>query len=119
MEALSEKEQDVNFEVSAKATRNLNEYERKRSMSLVDGCMAEQKPPLMKEGSMVKWLRHRPFTAVTRVQIPLESLRVVSFKCAVVAQLAEQLICNQQVTGSSPVNGFKGPLAQLVRAIGS
>ena len=23
------------------------------------------------------------------------------------AQLAEQLICNQQVTGSSPVNGFK------------
>ena len=24
-----------------------------------------------------------------------------------VAQLAEQLICNQQVTGSSPVNGFK------------
>ena len=25
---------------------------------------------------------------------------------AVVAQLAEQLICNQQVTGSSPVNGF-------------
>ena len=25
---------------------------------------------------------------------------------AVVAQLAEQLICNQQVTGSSPVNGL-------------
>ena len=25
-------------------------------------------------GSMVKRLRHRPFTAVTRVQIPLESL---------------------------------------------
>ena len=25
-------------------------------------------------GSMVKWLRHRPFTAVTGVQIPLESL---------------------------------------------
>ena len=24
-----------------------------------------------------------------------------------VAQLAEQLICNQQVTGSRPVNGFK------------
>ena len=37
------------------------------------------------------------------------------------AQLAEQLICNQQVTGSSPVVGFvkNGPLAQLVRAIGS
>ena len=28
-----------------------------------------------KQGSMVKRLRHRPFTAVTGVQIPLESLR--------------------------------------------
>ena len=35
-------------------------------------------------------------------------------KYAVVAQLAEQLICNQQVTGSSPVNGLRGPLAQLL-----
>ena len=29
-------------------------------------------------------------------------------RCADVAQLAEQLICNQQVTGSSPVVGFMG-----------
>ena len=44
-----------------------------------------------------------------------------------VAQLAEQLICNQQVIGSSPIIGFfegtrvleQGPLAQLVRATGS
>ena len=48
-----------------------------------------------------------------------------------VAQLAEQLICNQQVIGSSPIIGLLiyisgpfetklyGPLAQLVRAIGS
>ena len=45
-----------------------------------------------------------------------------------VAQLAEQLICNQQVNGSSPFIGFffylctrkgYGPLAQLVRATGS
>ena len=40
-----------------------------------------------------------------------------------VAQLAEQLICNQQVIGSSPIIGFTrkgcGPLAQLVRATGS
>ena len=37
------------------------------------------------------------------------------------AQLAEQLICNQQVNGSSPFIGFSfsGPLAQLVRAAGS
>ena len=88
---------------------------------------------------MVKRLRHRPFTAVTGVQIPLESLiglmagevsavslvslfRVSLF--ADVAQLAEQLICNQQVIGSSPIIGLTvltvfGPLAQLVRATGS
>ena len=40
-----------------------------------------------------------------------------------VAQLAEQLICNQQVIGSSPIIGLTiycfGPLAQLVRATGS
>ena len=50
-----------------------------------------------------------------------------STKCADVAQLAEQLICNQQVIGSSPIIGFfegtrvleQGPLAQLVRATGS
>ena len=38
-----------------------------------------------------------------------------------VAQLAEQLICNQQVIGSSPIIGFPlfGPLAQLVSATGS
>ena len=43
--------------------------------------------------------------------------------CADVAQLAEQLICNQQVIGSSPIIGLTikgfGPLAQLVRATGS
>ena len=64
---------------------------------------------------MVKRLRHRPFTAVTRVRFPSESFN------ADVAQLAEQLICNQQVIGSSPIIGlpFCGPLAQLVRATGS
>ena len=41
-------------------------------------------------------------------------------KYADVAQLAEQLICNQQVNGSSPFIGFLyGPVAQLVRATGS
>ena len=81
-------------------------------------------------GSMVKRLRHRPFTAVTRVRFPLESLAVKLIRSAEhyadVAQLAEQLICNQQVIGSSPIIGLVltglndfGPLAQLVRAIGS
>ena len=48
------------------------------------------------------------------------------YSYADVAQLAEQLICNQQVIGSSPIIGLVltglkdfGPLAQLVRAIGS
>ncbi len=31
---------------------------------------------------------------------------VISIKYADVAQLAEQLICNQQVIGSSPIIGF-------------
>ena len=58
-------------------------------------------------GSMVKRLRHRPFTAVTGVQIPLESLPTMfGVYDADVAQLAEQLICNQQVIGSSPIIGF-------------
>ena len=72
-----------------------------------------------KQGSMVKRLRHRPFTAVTGVQIPLESSceleneiferhaeSNVKREHADVAQLAEQLICNQQVNGSSPFIGF-------------
>ena len=58
---------------------------------------------------MVKRLRHRPFTAVTGVQIPLESLRN---SYADVAQLAEQLICNQQVNGSSPFIGFNGQIPE-------
>ena len=74
------------------------------------------------EGSVVKRLRHRPFTAVTRVRFPSESCKmyILHNSCyADVAQLAEQLICNQQVIGSSPIIGFHGPLAQLVRATGS
>ena len=38
------------------------------------------------------------------VQVPLLVLIVI----ASVAQLAEQLICNQQVVGSSPTAGFGG-----------
>ena len=57
---------------------------------------------------MVKRLRHRPFTAVTGVQIPLESLLVnliSPYKCRH-GSMAEQLICNQQVVGSTPTVGF-------------
>ena len=64
----------------------------------------------MSYGSVVKRLRHRPFTAVTRVRFPSESFDQISDHNvklnADVAQLAEQLICNQQVIGSSPIIGL-------------
>ncbi len=50
----------------------------------------------MKSGSMVKRLRHRPFTAVTRVRFPLESYGIL-------AQLGEHLPYKQRVIGSSPI----------------
>ena len=69
------------------------------------------------DGPMVKRLRHRPFTAVTRVRFPLGSLSLIKkhvlFNASILlkedadmAQLAEQLICNQQVEGSSPPIGL-------------
>ena len=62
----------------------------------------------VKYGPVVKRLRHRPFTAVTRVRFPSGSFAdFLHYKqYADVAQLAEQLICNQQVIGSSPIIGF-------------
>ena len=52
-----------------------------------------------------KWLRGQavktsPFHGGNTGSIP------VGVICADVAQLAEQLICNQQVIGSSPIIGF-------------
>ena len=38
---------------------------------------------------------------------PYRSHFILNIKCADVAQLAEQLICNQQVIGSSPIIGLK------------
>ena len=61
-----------------------------------------KKPAKGRYGPVVKRLRHRPFTAVTRVRFPSESFRFY----ADMAQLAEQLICNQQVNGSSPFIGL-------------
>ena len=60
-----------------------------------------------------------PFHGGNTGSIPVGVISVIAY--ADVAQLAEQLICNQQVIGSSPIIGFFffGPLAQLVRATGS
>ena len=65
-----------------------------------------------------------PFHGGNTGSIPVGVISVIAY--ADVAQLAEQLICNQQVIGSSPIMGLVltglkdfGPLAQLVRATGS
>ena len=63
---------------------------------------------------MVKRLRHRPFTAVSRVQIPVGSPN------GSIAQLGEHLPYKQGVTGSSPVtstNYLYGLVVQLVRML--
>jgi hypothetical protein len=72
-------------------------------------------PPLISYyGPLVKWLRHRPFTAVTRVRIPYGSL---SF-CGGLAQLGEHLPYKQGVGGSIPssstmiVAGWSSPVAR-------
>ena len=76
-------------------------------------------------GSMVKRLRHRPFTAVTRVRFPLESLKKYGLvaqlvrappchgggrrfesdrgRYGILAQLGEHLPYKQRVIGSSPI----------------
>ena len=54
-------------------------------------------------GPLVKRLRHRPFTAVTRVQIPYGLLTIHgNGYFTSVAQLVEHSIDNGEVYGSSP-----------------
>ena len=61
---------------------------------------------------MVKRLRHRPFTAVTRVRIPVRS------PYGRLAQLGEHLPYKQGVIGSSPIVPTKyGLVVQLVRML--
>ena len=55
------------------------------------------------------WLRGQavktsPFHGGNTGSIPVGVISVIAY--ADVAQLAEQLICNQQVIGSSPIIGF-------------
>ena len=51
--------------------------------------------------------------------VPGRQLSNLSGEACWRGSMAEQLICNQQVVGSTPTVGFFGPLAQLVRATGS
>ena len=60
--------------------------------------------PLGQQGPLVKWLRHRPFTAVTRVRVSYGS------PYGGVAQPVEHLLHTQGVTDSSSVvSTKKGP----------
>ena len=52
----------------------------------------------------LSWLERRPVTAEVVGSSPIWV--VFLLERADVAQLAEQLICNQQVIGSSPIIGF-------------
>ena len=66
----------------------------KGSNPLLSVCESYKYDPL------VKWLRHRPFTAVTWVQIPYGSWN------ASLAQLVEQRYRKPWVTGSTPATGM-------------
>ena len=63
-------------------------------------------------GPLVKWLRHRPFTAVTRVRIPYGSPKFNKLINTLsnnggLAQLGEHLPYKQGVGGSSPSSSTK------------
>ena len=55
--------------------------------------------PATNLGPMVKRLRHRPFTAITRVRVPVGSFIFYGS----LAQLGEHLPYKQRVIGSSPI----------------
>ena len=56
-------------------------------------------------GPLVKRLRHRPFTAVSRVRFPYGSYSFL-LNFAGLAQLVEHLNRNQRVEGSTPLAGM-------------
>ena len=58
-------------------------------------------------GPLVKRLRHRPFTAVTRVRVPYGSfILIVTFLFGGLAQLGEHLPYKQGVSGSIPLTSI-------------
>src|SRR6478752_3545821 len=68
-------------------------------------------------GPLVKRLRHRPFTAVTRVRIPYGSpLMFIYIFCGGLAQLGEHLPYKQGVGGSIPSSSTIDYLSQRLHA---
>ena len=67
-------------------------------------------------GPLVKRLRHRPFTAVTRVRVPYGSLTInVNGYFISIAQLVEHFADNGEVFGSSPNRNIGNERLQDVR----
>ena len=66
--------------------------------------LQEYPAPLGQPGPLVKWLRHRPFTAVTRVRVPYGSPIYGG-----VAQPVEHLTFNQRARDSSSLERTKIP----------
>ena len=61
----------------------------------------------LQTGPLVKRLRHRPFTAVTRVRVPYGSfILIVTFLFGGLAQLGEHLPYKQGVSGSIPLTSI-------------
>ena len=109
----------------------MSEEEQPRSASEFDACVGRAESGVScDEAQWLSWLERRPVTAEAVGSSPswvvfiwdlssagrasalqaeghrFEPYRSHPIKYADVAQLAEQLICNQQVNGSSPLIGF-------------
>ena len=74
-------------------------------------CLKGSNPLLsvsyLQTGPLVKRLRHRPFTAVTRVRVPYGSfILIVTFLFGGLAQLGEHLPYKQGVSGSIPLTSI-------------
>ena len=69
---------------------------------------------------MVKWLRHRPFTAEVVGSIPIRVARLcLNQSFGIIAQLGEHLPYKQRVIGSSPIGPtFKENLVRRYGSIG-
>ena len=76
-----------------------------------DSVLRVHNPIFFSKAQWLSWLERRPVTAEVVGSSPIWVViflyrASLSGKQADVAQLAEQLICNQQVIGSSPIIGF-------------
>ena len=86
--------------------RWLSRLERRPVTAEVVGSIPIRVASLFSYGIIAQLGEHLPYKQRSQVRALLVPFLLEKRIFAVVAQLAEQLICNQQVTGSSPVNGF-------------